>query len=150
MPFTTLCPFCGSVPLTTVAPTRSPRPAPHPPGASDGQCSVSTTSPSVVVDDYSLSRVPRSARYGWFQVAVQRFGQISALSQFLLGATLGFGMGFWQAFWAITLGAVILEVVSVFVGVIGMREGLNTSVIARWTGFGKAGSALSGSRSASA
>ncbi|WP_288468715.1 cytosine permease [uncultured Curtobacterium sp.] len=100
--------------------------------------------PSVVVDDYSLSRVPTTARYGWFQVAVQRFGQISALSQFLLGATLGFGMGFWQAFWAITLGAVILEIVSVFVGVIGMREGLNTSVIARWTGFGKAGSALVG------
>ncbi|MBP1302808.1 MULTISPECIES: purine-cytosine permease family protein [unclassified Curtobacterium] len=100
--------------------------------------------PSVVVDDHSLSRVPASARYGWFQVAVQRFGQISALSQFLLGATLGFGMGFWEAFWAITLGAVILEIVSVFVGIIGMREGLNTSVIARWTGFGKAGSALVG------
>ena len=76
--------------------------------------------PSVVVDDHSLSRVPRSARYGWFQVAVQRFGQISALSQFLLGATLGFGMGFWEAFWAITLGAVILEIVSVFVGIIAI------------------------------
>lgn len=103
-----------------------------------------TRSESVVVDDYSLSRVPMSARYGWFQVAVQRFGQISALSQFLLGATLGFGMSFWSAFWAITLGAVILEIVSVLVGVIGVREGLNTSVIARWTGFGKAGSALVG------
>lgn len=78
---------------------------------------------SVAVDDYSLSRVPMSARYGWFQVAVQRFGQISALSQFLLGATLGFGMSFWDAFWAITLGAVILEIVSVLVGVIGVREG---------------------------
>ncbi|QKS86158.1 MULTISPECIES: purine-cytosine permease family protein [Curtobacterium] len=101
-------------------------------------------SESVAVDDYSLSRVPMSARYGWFQVAVQRFGQISALSQFLLGATLGFGMSFWDAFWAITLGAVILEIVSVLVGVIGVKEGLNTSVIARWTGFGKAGSALVG------
>jgi cytosine permease len=101
-------------------------------------------SESVAVDDYSLSRVPMSARYGWFQVAVQRFGQISALSQFLLGATLGFGMRFWDAFWAITLGAVILEIVSVLVGVIGVKEGLNTSVIARWTGFGKAGSALVG------
>jgi cytosine permease len=103
-----------------------------------------TKSSTVAVDDYSLRRVPASARYGWFQVAVQRFGQISALSQFLLGATLGFGMSFWGAFWAITLGAVILEIVSVFVGIIGVREGLNTSVIARWTGFGKGGSALVG------
>ncbi|HEY0247621.1 MAG TPA: cytosine permease [Gryllotalpicola sp.] len=99
---------------------------------------------SIAVDDFSLRRVPASARYGWFQVAVQRFGQISALSQFLLGATLGFGMTFWGAFWALTLGAVILEIVSVFIGIIGVREGLNTSMIARWTGFGSAGSALVG------
>ncbi len=41
----------------------------------------------------------------------------------------------------------ILEIVSVFVGIIGMREGLNTSVIARWTGFGKAARRSSASRS---
>jgi cytosine permease len=98
----------------------------------------------IAVDDFSLRRVPESARYGWFQVAVQRFGQISALSQFLLGATLGFGMSFWGAFWALTLGAVILEIVSIFIGIIGVREGLNTSMVARWTGFGSAGSALVG------
>ena len=99
---------------------------------------------STGVDDYALARVPQRARYSWFSVAVQRFGQISALSQFLLGATLGYGMSFWGAFWALTLGAVILEVITVFVGVIGMREGLQTSLLARWTGFGKAGSALVG------
>jgi cytosine permease len=99
---------------------------------------------TVGVDDYALARVPRTARYSWFSVAVQRFGQMSALSQFLLGATLGFGMRFWSAFWALTLGAVILEIVAIFVGVIGMREGMQTSLIARWTGFGKAGSSLVG------
>ncbi|WP_230466466.1 purine-cytosine permease family protein [[Actinomadura] parvosata] len=62
----------------------------------------------------------------------------------MLGATLGFGMGFWEAFLALTLGAVILEVVAVFVGVIGVREGLSTSMLARWTGFGRSGSALIG------
>ncbi|WP_125615789.1 purine-cytosine permease family protein [Specibacter cremeus] len=97
-----------------------------------------------VPDDYALARVPQKARYGWFQVAVQRFGQMSALSQFMLGATMGFGMTFWHAFWAITLGAVILEFVTILVGVIGVREGLNTSVLARWTGFGTGGSALLG------
>ncbi|WP_214411240.1 purine-cytosine permease family protein [Sphaerisporangium fuscum] len=99
---------------------------------------------AVGVDDYALTRVPERARYSWLSVAVQRFGQVSALSQFLLGATLGFGMGFWQAFLALTLGAVILEVVAVFVGVIGVREGLSTSMLARWTGFGRAGSAVIG------
>lgn len=99
---------------------------------------------SVGVDDYALSRVPQSARYSWWSVAVQRFGQISALSQFLLGSTLGFGMGFWQAFWALTLGAVILEIVAIFVGIIGVREGLQTSMVTRWTGFGHGGSALIG------
>lgn len=95
-------------------------------------------------DDYALKRVPQSARYHWFSVAAQRFGQISALSQFLLGATLGMGMSFWGAFAAITLGAVILEIVAILVGVIGMREGLSTSVLTRWTGFGRYGSALIG------
>ncbi|MDA3649964.1 cytosine permease [Saccharopolyspora indica] len=99
---------------------------------------------SVGVDDYALTRVPDHARYSWWSVAVQRFGQVSALSQFLLGATLGFGMSFWDAFLALTLGAVILEVVAIFVGIIGAREGLSTSMLARWTGFGRAGSALIG------
>jgi cytosine permease len=95
-------------------------------------------------DDYSLTRVPTSERYAWFSVAVQRFGQLSALSQFLLGATLGYGLDFWTAFWALTLGAVILEVVAIFTGIMGQREGLSTSVLSRWTGFGRYGSALIG------
>lgn len=95
-------------------------------------------------DDYALGRVPVDARHGWWSVGVQRFGQISALSQFLLGATLGYGMTFWSAFWALTIGAVILELVCILVGVIGCREGMQTSMIARWTGFGQGGSAVVG------
>jgi len=95
-------------------------------------------------EDFPLSRVPEDSRYGWFSVAVQRFGQLSALSQFLLGATLGYGMTFWAAFEALTLGAVILEGVSIIVGIAGQREGLSTSLLARWSGFGRYGSALIG------
>ncbi|MEU3980446.1 cytosine permease [Streptomyces sp. NPDC026672] len=95
-------------------------------------------------DDYALARVPASARRSWFGLAVQRFGQLSALIQFLVGATLGFGMDFWHAFWALTLGSVILELVAIGVGVIGVREGLSTTVLVRWTGFGRGGSALLG------
>ncbi len=99
---------------------------------------------SVGVDDFALVRVPQEQRYSWWSVAVQRFGQVSALSQFLLGSTLGFGMMFWDAFLAFTLGAVILELVAIGVGIIGAREGLQTSVLARWTGFGQGGSAVVG------
>lgn len=98
----------------------------------------------MIDEDYPLERVPQSARYSWFNVAVQRFGQLSDLTQFLLGATLGAGLSFWGAFWAFTLGSVILEVVCIFVGIAGMREGLSTSVLARWTGFGRYGSTIIG------
>lgn len=95
-------------------------------------------------DDYALTRVPESARYGWLTVAVQRFGMLSALAQFLLSASIGIGLSFWDAMIAITLGSVILEVVSILLGVAGVREGLSTSVLARWSGFGTAGSAVVG------
>ncbi|MEU7528416.1 cytosine permease [Saccharothrix sp. NPDC042600] len=95
-------------------------------------------------DDHSLRRLPDTARCSWVSVAVQRFGQVSSFHQFLLGAVLGFGMTFWDAVLAITLGSVMLEVVTVLMGVAGMREGVSTSVLARWAGFGGRGSALVG------
>ncbi len=95
-------------------------------------------------DDHALERVPRDERYPWLSVAMQRFGQIACMSQFLLGATLGFGMTLGNAILAITLGCVLLEIVAIAVGIAGMREGLSTSVLARWTGFGSLGSSLIG------
>jgi cytosine permease len=95
-------------------------------------------------DDYAVGRMPMNQRRSWFVVFLQRYGQLSALSQFLLGATLGFAMDFWTAFLALTLGAVILEVVSIFTGIAGQREGLTTSVLTRWAGFGRYGSAVLG------
>ncbi|MGO1701287.1 MAG: purine-cytosine permease family protein [Canibacter sp.] len=99
---------------------------------------------SIGKDDYALVRVPQSARYSWYTVAVQRFGQLSALGNFFLAAMIGMGMGFWNAILAITTGSVLLEAVTIFLGIAGMREGLSTSVLARWSGFGKKGSALVG------
>ncbi len=95
-------------------------------------------------DDFALSRVATSARRPWFGIAVQRFGQVSALSQFLLGATLGYSMTFGQAVLAFLFGSIILEVIMCVVGIIGQREGLNTALLARWTGFGEVGASLVG------
>src|SRR5690606_18862046 len=66
------------------------------------------------------------------------------LSQFLLGATLGYAMGFWDAALAFLLGSLILEVVIILVGIIGQREGMQTSLLTRWTGFGEVGSSFVG------
>lgn len=98
----------------------------------------------LVRDDYAMSRVPASARYSWYSVAMQRLGQLSALAQFMLAAYIGAGMTFWNAMLAILLGSVLLEVVTIFTGIAGVKEGLATSVLARWTGFGLIGSALVG------
>jgi cytosine permease len=95
-------------------------------------------------DDFSLSRVPAEARLPMWEVLLVRIGALTALSQFMLGAALGYGMTFWQAFWATMLGSVLLEVVSLLMGIAGAREGLSTSLLARWTGFGKYGSSIIG------
>lgn len=98
----------------------------------------------IAKDDYALSRVPQEARYSWLSVAMQRLGQLSALAQFMLAAYIGAGMTFWNAMLAILLGSVLLEIVTIFTGIAGVKEGLSTSVLARWTGFGLIGSALVG------
>ncbi|MFI6520552.1 purine-cytosine permease family protein [Spirillospora sp. NPDC050679] len=93
-------------------------------------------------DDYALARVPRTARYGFGSMLLQWLAQSGSLSQFVLGATLGLGMGFWDAFLAFTLGAVILEVVIFAIGAAGQREGLSMTMLTRFAGFGRNGSAL--------
>jgi cytosine permease len=95
-------------------------------------------------DDYALVRVPPTARYSWWSMAIQRFGQASSLAQLILGAALGFGMSFWGAFLTYIVASVIVEFSVILVGIIGMREGLTASVLSRWTGFGRSGSAVIG------
>jgi hypothetical protein len=95
-------------------------------------------------DDYALVRVSPTARYSWWSMAIQRFGQTSSLAQLIVGAALGFGVSFWKAFLAYILGSVIVEFSVIRVGIIGMREGLTASVLSRWPGFGRSGSAVIG------
>ncbi len=95
-------------------------------------------------DDYSLSRVPAEARQSLWSTTIVRVGSLATISQFILGATLGYGMTFWQAFWATMLGSVILEVISFLLGYAGAHEGLSTSLLSRWAGFGRYGSSIIG------
>ena len=94
--------------------------------------------------DYSLSRVPDEAKQPFWRILFIRIGAICCVSQLMLGAALGFGMTFWDAFLATMLGSVLLQVVSWALGTAAAHEGLSTSLLSRWAGFGKGGSALFG------
>ncbi|OIV47894.1 cytosine permease [Sodalis sp. TME1] len=95
-------------------------------------------------DAYAFNRVPINERVSLFNVTIVRMGMATSLAQFMLGTTLGHGMTFFQAMLATTLGSIILVFVSFGLGYAGMREGLSTSVLSRWCGFGKSGSMLIG------
>jgi len=95
-------------------------------------------------DDYCLCRVEQEGKMPTWKITILRLGALVCITQFLLGATLGYGMTFNSALLAVIFGSVILQVVGFAVGVIAAREGLTTSLIARWAGFGKVGSALIG------
>lgn len=60
----------------------------------------------------------------------------------MLGATLGNSMTFWEAMLASCLGSLLLEGVSFGIGFAGMKEGLSTSLLSRWCGFGRIGSLI--------
>ena len=95
-------------------------------------------------NDFSLSRIPEGAKQPLWQILMIRIGALCCVSQLLLGATLGYGMSFWDAFWATMLGSVLLQVVSWALGTAAAREGLSTSLLSRWAGLGKIGSAVLG------
>lgn len=94
--------------------------------------------------DHSLSRVPDGAKQPFWRILLIRIGSICCVSQLVLGAELGVGMTFWDAFWATMLGSVLLQVISWALGTAAAHEGLSTSLLSRWCGFGKGGSAVFG------
>lgn len=93
-------------------------------------------------DDYSLVRVPLSARQSLWSISIIRIGAFATISQFILGATMGYGMSFKDALIATILGSLILQIIGFLLGYAGAKEGLSTSLIARWTGFGRHGSTI--------
>lgn len=102
------------------------------------------TTLSDMTDDYSLERVPEKGKTPMWKVLIVQIGGFVALSQFMLGAELGYGMSFWNAIIATTVGSTLLEVIAFALGVAGQREGLSTSLLSKWTGFGTIGSAVVG------
>lgn len=99
---------------------------------------------SEVFDDYSTTRIPADKRDSMWKVLMVQIGGFVALSQFMLGAELGYGMSFRNAVLSTVLGSVILQFIGFGLGLAGQREGLPTSLLSKWSGFGTVGSAIVG------
>ena len=97
-----------------------------------------------VHDDYATRPVPRDARRPMWEVLVIRLGAFACVPQLLLGSALGYGLSFREAVWATLLGSVILQALSLALGAAACAEGLSTTLLAAWAGFGRIGSALVG------
>ncbi|WP_312241235.1 cytosine permease [Pantoea sp.] len=95
-------------------------------------------------NNFTVSRVPSTHRLPFFSLALIHMGMLTALDQFMLGAVLGHSMTISEAFWAITGGSIIFFIATFGLGYAGMKEGLSGSMLSRWCGFGRTGSALVG------
>ena len=97
-----------------------------------------------VHDDSATRPVPRDVRRPMWEVLVIRLGAFACVPQLLLGSALGYGLDFRDAVWATLFGSVILQVLSLALGAAACAEGLSTTLLAAWAGFGRIGSALVG------
>ena len=95
-------------------------------------------------DDHATRPVPRDARRPMLEVLLIRLGAFACVPQLLLGASLGYGLTFSEAVWATVFGSVILQVLSWALGAAACAEGLSTTLLACWAGFGRIGSAIVG------
>lgn len=95
-------------------------------------------------ENHSVSRVPAKDRVNVLTMCIVRIGATTSLVQFMLGSTLGHSMTFHEAMLATILGSSFLEFISLGLGVAGAKEGLSTSLLSRWCGFGYLGSAIVG------
>lgn len=93
-----------------------------------------------IIENYPTSRVPHDARLSFMSVTLVHAGMLTALDQFMLGAVLGHSMSLTAAFLAIFIASVIFGILTFALGYAGMKEGLSSSLLSRWCGFGRIGS----------
>lgn len=92
-------------------------------------------------NDYATVRVPAGAKMSTYSVTTVIIGLIIALSALYTGAAFTSGLNLQEAILSNFLGNLILCVYAGFMGVIGAREGMSVTMLARHS-FGRAGSGL--------
>jgi cytosine permease len=104
-------------------------PTPFPPAPVDG------------LDDYAAARVPATQRQSTWDISLVRMGFTVSASDLVFGYTVGLYFGFWRALWISLLISLIVAVISVGMGLIGMRERVSFALSSRFA-FGREGSRL--------
>lgn len=92
-------------------------------------------------DDFASARVPASRSQSTWDISLVRMGFTVSASDLVFGYTVGLYFGFWQAVWISLLISLIVVVISVGMGMIGVRERLSFALSTRFA-FGREGSRL--------
>lgn len=100
-----------------------------------------TGPPSHSSDDYSLSQVPESERQSTLDISLVRMGLTVSASDLVFGYTLGLYFTFWTALGVAAIYSTVIAVVSILMGIIGVRERTTFALTSRFA-FGREGSRL--------
>lgn len=92
-------------------------------------------------DDYSLRTVPESQIKSTWDIALVRMGFTVSASDLVFGYTLGLFFSFGQAILIAITYSAIIAVVSILMGIIGVRERTSFALTSRFS-FGREGSRL--------
>ncbi|HHX37356.1 MAG TPA: thiamine permease [Clostridiaceae bacterium] len=91
--------------------------------------------------EHAFSSVPESARKSLLSLTVVLAGYPIALSNFVIGGSVGVHMNFSEAVTALIVGNLVLIAVVIITGLAAFKTGLSTSFLSRHA-FGKKGSAV--------
>ena len=92
-------------------------------------------------DDYSLQLVPESEIKSTWDIALVRMGLTVSVSDLVFGYTLGLFFSFGNALIVAAIYSVIIAVLSILMGIIGVRERTSFALTSRFA-FGREGSRL--------
>ncbi|KUO74503.1 MAG: purine-cytosine permease-like transporter [Desulfosporosinus sp. BRH_c37] len=95
-----------------------------------------------VIEDHALQRVPDEERKSWRNLSWNTMGIVSTLVQLLVGGVVTFTAGIWVGIIAAIMVTIIGALLGWLVGHISFKEGLSSTVIARYHGLGTMGSLL--------
>ena len=99
-----------------------------------------STNLRTVIEDHALQRVPLEERKSWLSLSWNTMGIVSTLVELLVGGVVTFTAGIYVGLVAAVLVTIVGAVLGWLVGHISYKQGLSSTVIARYHGLGTMGS----------
>ncbi|MFK9092002.1 purine-cytosine permease family protein [Bacillus salipaludis] len=95
------------------------------------------------MDDHALERIPENERKSWIQLSNNTMGVCSTIVIMMFGALATFSAGMKLGLLAGVVSVIIGTIIGFLIGNIARKEGLSSTVITRYYGFGVKGSLVS-------